>query len=75
MSVPVPTPRALGRVIRAHRQEHGLTIEALADKAGVHPTYLSDIERGRGNPSVAKLTDLAVALETRVSQLIYEAES
>lgn len=74
MPVPLPTPQALGRVVRARRTERGLTIEGLADLAGMHPTYLSEIERGKGNPSVSKLGDLAAVLEVRVSKLIAEAE-
>jgi transcriptional regulator with XRE-family HTH domain len=74
--VPVspPSPQALGQTVRAHRQRLGLTIEGLADAAGLHPTYLSDIERGRSNPSVAKLGSLAVVFEVRLSKLIAEAE-
>ena len=37
-------------------------------------TYLSDIERGRQNPSLRKIEDLASALGVRVSTLIAEAE-
>lgn len=61
--------------MRARRQEAGLTIEGLAEHAGMHPTYLSDIERGRGNPTLGKLVALAVALELRVSELIAQAEA
>lgn len=74
MSVPVPTPASLGRAVRTARQERGLTIEALAEQAGLNHTWLSDIELGRGNPSVRKLTDLARALDVRVSVLIAAAE-
>lgn len=61
--------------MRAHRQLAGLTIEHLADIASMHPTYLSDIERGRGNPTLAKLVALADALEMRVSELVAQAEA
>jgi transcriptional regulator with XRE-family HTH domain len=64
----------MGEVVRSHRQRRGLTIEGLADAAGLHPTYLSDIERGRGNPSLFKLGQLAIALDVPVSRLIAEAE-
>jgi transcriptional regulator with XRE-family HTH domain len=69
------TPEALGRVVRERRARLSLTIEALADLAGLHPTYLSDIERGHGNPSVAKLADLAGALNMRASELLAGAEN
>jgi len=37
-------------------------------------TYLSDIERGRSNPTIGKLVDLAVVLDISVSELIARAE-
>ena len=51
-----------------------MTLEALADVAGMNVTYLSDIERGRGNPSIGKLGDLAAAFDMPVSALIAQAE-
>lgn len=64
----------LGVVIRARRHARRQSIEALAGEAGMHPTYLGVIERGRSNPSWAKLSDLAEALEIPVSTLAHEAE-
>jgi transcriptional regulator with XRE-family HTH domain len=74
MPVPLPTPETLGRVVRRHRHERGLTLEGLAELAGMNVTYLSDIERGKANPSVFKLGGIAAALEVRVSDLLREAE-
>jgi transcriptional regulator with XRE-family HTH domain len=64
----------LGVVIRARRRARRQSIEALAREAGMHPTYLGVIERGRGNPTWDKLSDLAEALEVPVSTLAREAE-
>jgi transcriptional regulator with XRE-family HTH domain len=64
----------LGRTIRRLRGERELTIERLALDAGMHPTYLSGIERGRRNPTWNKLADLAEALEVPVSAVILDAE-
>lgn len=69
-----PTLSELGRTVRGLRQEAGLTIEALAAKAGMHATYLSGIERGRFNPSWTKLANLAQALELRISTIVLRAE-
>jgi AraC-like DNA-binding protein len=41
--------RGLGQAIRRLRQADDLTIEDLAHAAGMHPTYLSGIERGVRN--------------------------
>jgi transcriptional regulator with XRE-family HTH domain len=69
-----PTNAALGRAIRRLRQQQDLTIEALALDAGLHPTYLSSIERGERNPSWGKLCALAGTLGVPVSMLAADAE-
>jgi transcriptional regulator with XRE-family HTH domain len=74
MAVSPPTPAALGSVVRGLRQARSLTLEALAEEAGMNVTYLSDIERGRSNPTIGKLGDLAVILDVRVSEMIAAAE-
>ncbi|HEV7494993.1 helix-turn-helix transcriptional regulator [Baekduia sp.] len=74
MAAQTPSPRSLGAAVRARRQAKDMTLEALADAAGMNVTYVSDIERGRGNPSIGKLGDLAAVFEMRVSALIAEAE-
>ena len=38
MAASSPTREALGSVVGAHRQALGVTIEGLADQAGIHPT-------------------------------------
>ena len=55
-------PRALGRRIRALRQEKSWSQERLADEADVHRTYMWGIEQGRRNPSLRHLTRIASAL-------------
>lgn len=75
MAISPPTPQALGSVVRALRQARGLTLEALADEAGMNVTYLSDIERGRSNPTIGKLGDLAVVFDVRISEMIAAAEA
>lgn len=74
MPVSLPTPQALGGVVRGLRQARGLTLEALADEAGMNVTYLSDIERGRSNPTIGKLGDLALVFDVRISEMIAAAE-
>lgn len=69
-----PTHAALGRAIRRLRQQQGLSIEALALDAGLHPTYLSGIERGARNPTWTKLCDLAGTLGVAVSVIAADAE-
>ncbi len=64
----------LGRALRRLRLARNLTIEGLARDAGMHPTYLSAIERGISNPTFGKLADLAEVLEVPVSIIVSTAE-
>ncbi len=51
-----------------------MTIDALAFAAGMHPTYLSEIERGLGNPTLEKLDGLASALDVSLSVVAIEIQ-
>ena len=53
----------LGRTVRSARRDRGLTVEQLARQAGVSTGLISQLERGRGNPSFLILQRLAEALE------------
>ena len=70
----MPSNPDLGRAIRRLRRARKLTIETLAFAAGMHPTYLSGIERGRRNPTWDKLCGVAGALGVSVSVLVQTAE-
>lgn len=67
-------PAELGRVLRRLRKARRLSIEDLALRADLHPTYVSSIERGERNPSCGKLSDLALALGVPLSALMQDAE-
>jgi transcriptional regulator with XRE-family HTH domain len=69
------TWRELGQAIREARREAGLTQEQLAERADVHWTYLSEIETGRKNPSVAVLRKIAGGLGVKLSEVIARAEA
>jgi transcriptional regulator with XRE-family HTH domain len=63
-----------GQAVKARREELELTQEVLAEKAGIHRTYLSDIERGSRNPSLINIERLAHALSLRTSELFQLVE-
>jgi len=73
--VPEKRLQALGEAIRKRRGEiDGLSQEGLADFAGMHRTYVSEIERGLRNPSYRNLVKLAAALDVPLSELVARAE-
>jgi len=59
-----------GKHLRSIRLEKKLTQEELADKAGMHFTYIGQIERGKRNPSLVNLERLAKALKVSAGQLL-----
>ena len=63
-----------GTAVKFRREELGLTQEDLADKAGIHRTYLSDVERGGRNPSLVNIEKLARALAVSMSVLFDRVE-
>lgn len=58
-----------GRAVRKRRRELDLSQEELAERAGLHRNYISDIERGDRNPSIENVEKLAKALDLKVSEL------
>ena len=65
----------LGMAIKTQRASLGISQEELAYRAGLHRTYVSDLERGARNPSVDSIEKLASALELSVSMLFEQADS
>lgn len=63
-----------GFAVKMRREELGLTQEDLAHKAGIHRTYLSDVERGSRNLSLINIERLAAALAMSISELFRLAE-
>jgi len=74
---PQPGPRpqeplwreVLGRRLRLLRQEQQETLSETAARAGISPQYLSEIERGRKEPSSEMIAALAGALGTTLIDL------
>jgi DNA-binding XRE family transcriptional regulator len=59
----------LGQRLRALRQEQRETLAETAGRAGVSPQYLSEVERGRKEPSSEMIAALAGALGTTLTGL------
>lgn len=60
----------LSRNVRRLREGKGLSQEAFADEAGIHRTYVSDIERGARNPTITVVERLAIALGVSAGELL-----
>src|SRR5215212_164657 len=73
---PEPEPlwrEALGRQLRTERAARGERIADVARRAGVAPQYLSEVERGRKDPSSEVLSALAGAVDLTVRELTRRA--
>jgi transcriptional regulator with XRE-family HTH domain len=71
MPTPIsPATQVLGERVRAHRKTLGLSQEALAHQAGVHWTFLGQVERGRRNLSLHNLLRVATGLGVDPSELV-----
>jgi len=66
--------RHFANAVRYHRKRLGISQEAFAQKAGIHRTYASSIERGRVQVSIAVASQLADALEIPLSKLFRDVE-
>lgn len=65
---------AYGRALRELRAERGVSQERLALASGLDRTYVSGIERGERNQSLANIIKIADALDVKVSELAARAE-
>lgn len=72
-STPEPLSAAtaeFGRRVRQQRQERGLSQEGLADLAGLHWTFVGQVERGRRNLTLHNILKLAEALRVDAGTLV-----
>jgi transcriptional regulator with XRE-family HTH domain len=60
----------VGQNVKRIRQKAGLTQEQFAEKSGFSQQYLSTLERGRRNPSIVTLYELASALGVSHMELV-----
>lgn len=60
----------LGSRLRALRTDRDETLAQTAERAGISPQYLSEVERGRKEPSSEMIAALAGALDITVAELM-----
>ena len=63
-----------GFAVKDRREALGLTQEEFAARAGIHRTYLSDVERGSRNLSLVNIERVAEALAMKLSELFRVVE-
>lgn len=61
--------------MRRLRHSKGWSQEEFAHQAGLHRTYVSDLERGARNPTITVIDKLAVALGVSVGALLDDENS
>jgi transcriptional regulator with XRE-family HTH domain len=59
----------LGHTVRGLREARALSLKQLAEKAAVSESFISQVERGVANPSVASLRRIAESLGTSIGAL------
>lgn len=62
--------RRVGLNVKRLREAQGISQEDLADRAGVHRTYVSGVERGVRNPTITVLEKIAGALGEPLTELV-----
>jgi transcriptional regulator with XRE-family HTH domain len=65
-----PEAEKFGAIVRALREEQGLTQDQLAERAGVSATYIGFIERGDNVPTLTVILQIAAALKVRSSDFL-----
>jgi transcriptional regulator with XRE-family HTH domain/mannose-6-phosphate isomerase-like protein (cupin superfamily) len=66
-------PGPVGEELRAHRQEAGMSLRALAREVGVSPSLISQIEHGKATPSVGTLYAIVSKLGISLDELFFDA--
>ncbi len=67
--------KRLGAAVRECRKELDISQEQLGAQAHLDRTYISDIERGKRNPSLDIIAAIARSLKIQISELFRLAES
>jgi len=65
---------AFSRVVKKHREKNGFSRAALAEKAGLHQTYIGLLEREKRSPNLDTAKAIANALGLSLTEIISEAE-
>ncbi|WP_197338867.1 helix-turn-helix domain-containing protein [Ralstonia solanacearum] len=62
--------RLFAKNMRRIRKSKGLTQERVAEAAGLHPNYISSVERAERNISICNIERIAIALGVTMAELV-----
>jgi transcriptional regulator with XRE-family HTH domain len=65
---------AFSEVVKRHREKRKLSRAALAEKSGLHQTYVGLLERGERSPNLDTAKAIANALGLTLAKMVTEAE-
>jgi len=69
-----PTREDLGKAIRSVRKDKRLSPRKLAERSGLHQTYVAGLESGSRNPTWTVLGTVCEALDVSLIELVEQAE-
>ncbi|MBI2880316.1 MAG: helix-turn-helix transcriptional regulator [Candidatus Tectomicrobia bacterium] len=64
----------VGKKIREHRNQKGLTLKEVSQRTGLAISFISQVERGNGNPTLSSLRAIAQALGVTVGYFFHSPE-
>lgn len=67
--------KCIGEIISERREKLGMTQDELAARSGVNRSFISNIEKGRRNPSISSVANLAKGLKMKFSVLLARSEA
>ena len=65
----------LGRILRMLRTRKGMTQEELAEKTGLHRTYIGVVERGEKNITIINCMKISHVLGSNLASILHEVET
>jgi two-component system response regulator len=71
---PADVQKGFGAEVKRRRMQLGISQEKLAERANLHRTYVSDVEAGKRNPSLASIQRLTLALGASLGAIFASVE-
>lgn len=63
-----------GQAVRQIRRDQGISQEELAERCGLHRTYISDVELGKRNVSLENIERIAISLNKSLVEMFLEVK-